>query len=139
VFGVICTLANLIGYDAWIGPNPPVNCLAVFPPLIFAALRVKPLARLLSLRPLTFLGDISYSIYLVHVPLQMAILALSRAFGIKLLITKPGWLLTYALIVVGTATVTRYAIEIPASRWIRRRYRGEQAAAPTKSIVVPAA
>jgi hypothetical protein len=39
VFAVICTLANLIGYDAWIGPHPPVNCLAVFPPLIFAALR----------------------------------------------------------------------------------------------------
>ena len=65
---VVCVLASLIGFHELIGTNAFPNALMVFPLVAFASLRAPPLARLLSLRPLTFLGDLSYAIYLIHVP-----------------------------------------------------------------------
>ena len=76
---ILCVLASLIGFHELIGTDPRTNTLAVFPLVIFAALRVPPLARLLSIRPLTFLGDISYAVYLIHVPLQLIFLYVMRA------------------------------------------------------------
>jgi peptidoglycan/LPS O-acetylase OafA/YrhL len=134
IFVGIVTLGTRLGYDAWIGAGAPVNCLVVFPPLIFASLRVKPLARILSIRPLVFLGDIAYSIYLVHVPVQMLLLSLSRSSRIALPVTSPWFQAAYGAGIVAVATATRYGIEAPASRWLRRRFL---AAAPGLASPAP--
>jgi peptidoglycan/LPS O-acetylase OafA/YrhL len=117
----ICVVASLIGYTEWIGPDPLPLVLTVFPLVVFASLRVPPLTRLLSLRPLTFLGDISYSVYLLHVPLQMIFLAVTRARQIAIP-TESAWLLAaFALVLVATATVSYYGFELPVRSWLRQR------------------
>jgi len=119
--GGICVLAWLIGYRELIGTTPLPYVLTVFPLVIFASLRVPPLARLLSLRPLTFLGDISYAVYLIHVPLQMIFLAVTRAHKVELPTHSPWMLAAFTVVLVSAATATHYGFERPVRRWLRHR------------------
>jgi peptidoglycan/LPS O-acetylase OafA/YrhL len=120
-FAAICALAWFLGYREWIGITPLPNVLTVFPLLIFASLRVPPLAWLLSLRPLTFLGDLSYAIYLIHVPLQMTFIAIMRARKVEIPTQSPWMMAGFAGVLVAAATVTHYGFERPVRRWLRTR------------------
>jgi peptidoglycan/LPS O-acetylase OafA/YrhL len=132
----ILVVANRIGYDGFIGGDPLPYGLILFPLLTVASLRVPPLARLLSLRPLTFLGDISYAVYLAHVPIQMIILAVTRAHRVTIPTSSPGffWAWIATLVVVGT--VIHYGFERPARRWLRARLARET---PVAAAVAPTA
>jgi peptidoglycan/LPS O-acetylase OafA/YrhL len=131
----ICLLASLIGYQEFVGTTPLPYVLTVFPLVIFASLRVPPLARLLSLRPLTFLGDVSYAVYLIHVPLQMIFLAVTRARHIGVPTESPWLLAAFAVVLVSTATATHYGFERPVRRWLRAR---TERASVAPSRVAPA-
>jgi peptidoglycan/LPS O-acetylase OafA/YrhL len=85
-------------------------------------LSVAPLARVLSWSPLVFLGEISYGIYLVHVPVQMIAIAVARAHRFIIPASHPLWMACYAVAVITFATALRYLIEKPAMRWARRRF-----------------
>jgi peptidoglycan/LPS O-acetylase OafA/YrhL len=137
LFGLVVFLAERFGYAAWIGASPLANCLAVFPPLVLASLSVAPLARVLSLPPFVFLGEISYGIYLVHVPVQMIVLAVARAQRLVIPTSSPLWLAGYAASVVTVATLVRYLIEKPAMRWMRRRFLSP--AVGPAAVALPAA
>lgn len=121
---VVCVLASLIGFRELIGTNPLPNVLAVFPLVIFASLRVPPLARLLSIRPLTFLGDISYAVYLIHVPLQMIFLYVMRATKTAIPTESPWMLVGFAAVLISAAAATHYGFERPVRRWLRGRAEG---------------
>lgn len=123
---LVSFLGYRIGYAAWIGRSPLSNCLAVFPLVIVVALRVPPVSTVLALRPLTFLGDISYAVYLMHVPLQMITLAVTRARGVGLPTSSPWFLLTYFVVLVSAATAAHYLFERPARRWLRERSEGRR-------------
>jgi peptidoglycan/LPS O-acetylase OafA/YrhL len=142
VFALEIVLAHRFGYEAWIGTSAAANCLAVFPPLVFASLCVRPLGRLLSIRPLVFLGDISYSIYLVHVPVQTILIAVMSTKSFTIPLGRPVFLACYAGLVVGVAALACYTIEKPASRWLRQRYLrpapGAAAEAPGPATAIPA-
>ncbi|HVV53605.1 MAG TPA: acyltransferase [Polyangia bacterium] len=118
---LICVLASFIGFHELIGSTPLPNALAVFPLVIFASLRVAPLARVLSWRPLTFLGDISYAVYLIHVPLQMIFLAVARERRINIPTSNPWMLAAFAAVLISAATATHYGFERPMRRWLRQR------------------
>ena len=82
-----CALTYVIGYAQWIGRMPLHHLIGLFPLVIVVSLRVRWLAAILSWRPLTFLGDISYSVYMVHVPLQMLFLSVCAAKQIPIITT----------------------------------------------------
>lgn len=131
---LVCFLGYQIGYAAWIGKSPLSNCLAVFPLVVVAALRVPLVSTILSQRPFTFLGDISYAVYLMHVPLQMITLAVTRARRVTLPTSSPWFLVTYFLVLVSFATAAHYLFEIPARRWLRNR-APRQGNLPISSLV----
>lgn len=124
----VLVIANAISYDAWIGGDPLPYGLALFPLLTVSALYFPPLAWLLSFRPWTFLGDISYAIYLSHIPVQMILLSLTTVRGVALPTSSPWffWAWVRALICLGT--VVHYGFERPALRWLRRRLSPRPAA-----------
>jgi peptidoglycan/LPS O-acetylase OafA/YrhL len=121
VLALLLSLANLIGYESWVGGGPLVHSLVIFPLVLVVALRVPPIARVLSLRPFTFFGDISYAVYLCHVPLQMLTLTVLNARKLAVPTTKSWVLGVYFVVLVAVATAMHYGVEIPSRHWLRDR------------------
>ena len=69
------------------------------------------------------LGDMSYSIYLIHVPLQMVILFLDDVMfaGSRTFATSPWTLPLYLFVTTWLADLTYRQFEIPASRALRKK------------------
>jgi peptidoglycan/LPS O-acetylase OafA/YrhL len=120
---VVCGMSFVVGYDGWIGKTPFNFTLVVFPLTVVSSLKLPPLAKLLSLRPFTFLGDISYAVYLVHVPVQMLTLSVTQAMHVTLPVNTNPFFYAYTatLIVVGAAA--HWGLERPAQRWLRARWK----------------
>ncbi len=97
-------------------------------------------SRLLASVPFVFLGRISYSLYLVHVPVLIAYHAHPLFRTHDALDFYAPFLISFAL-----AILSYRAVETPARRFIRRRFGGTREAAatdrplPTGGPVVPAA
>lgn len=120
--------------------------IPVLPPLLFAAMvlifaaQAGPLSRLLRHRILTFLGTISYSIYLIHYVLVLAIFGAGVALGSVLgftavvergifnaqVLNMPSpWIgdlaaLGFVGLTVAVASLTYRWIEDPGRRWFNR-------------------
>lgn len=71
---------------------------------------------LLRTGALVFLGDISYSIYLVHYPLQLALYSVTQRFSLRLDYRNPLVLFGFLALVLGLAAVTQRYLELPAQR-----------------------
>jgi len=74
-------------------------------------------------RRLSVLGDISYSLYLVHVPLQMFVLLIADTYfaGTRSFADNPLTLPIYLLLSVITAVVVHRRVERPIGREVRKR------------------
>lgn len=86
------------------------------------ALRLWPLLRRpLEVRSIVLLGDLSLAIYLVHFPIQVAILLLLDWLREPIPYASFFFLLGYSVIVLVSAYLLHYLFELPAQRWLRRR------------------
>jgi peptidoglycan/LPS O-acetylase OafA/YrhL len=78
-------------------------------------------ARFLSVPPLVYLGEISYSLYMVHVPIRMT---LGKLVEPRLVVasTAGAWVmgLGFCLATLATAAAVYHLVEVPARRWLRR-------------------
>lgn len=81
-----------------------------------------PLARLLSTRPLQLLGEASYALYLLHVPLFLWAMALTRQTTLP-----PTHALVVGALAVPVAMLAHLLLERPLRRWLRARLTGERA------------
>ena len=75
-------------------------------------------SRLLSWRPLVYLGTISYGIYAWHYPLPWGVKALQRVFGTTLELPAAGWW-CFAVsmgVTIAIASVSWYGVERPLNR-----------------------
>jgi len=125
----VAVVARWIGYDAFVlgawaqgGRIVPPHVVVVFPLVLTVALTLGPVRRILALRPLRYLGDISYTVYLLHVPLQMVILAAFDWRGTKLPTSDPRFFWSFVATTVVLATVTHHYMEVPARRRIRQQF-----------------
>ncbi|HPR39104.1 MAG TPA: hypothetical protein PLT13_16030, partial [Spirochaetota bacterium] len=73
-------------------------------------------------RPFTFLGDLSYSIYLLHFPVQLLMFTFLPIAGVQLDYTRGSSLLIYAAATTSLAAASHYLFEKPAQRIIREKY-----------------
>lgn len=120
----LLTLAILgLGAAGWL----PIDLMIVMAPLLVlcAASAGNVVSSPLSLRPLLWLGELSYSIYLVHYPVLIVteeVLQLGLGVTHDWFITHPGAMAPLmTAISLGLAIALHYGLEIPAGRWIRRR------------------
>jgi len=92
-----------------------------------------PLHSVLSLRPVRWIGAISYGLYLWHWPVRVAVTADRPFFGAHL----TGWTLALVRIglTVGAATLSYYFLELPIRRGVMLRGRVAQIVAPVAGVV----
>jgi peptidoglycan/LPS O-acetylase OafA/YrhL len=112
---VVSLLTYAMGYLSFIGTSHLPVLLVFFPLGILAVL----------------FGDISYAVYLCHVPIQMIVLAVARERGIALPTTSYGFFFAYMAVLVIVSTLAHYGLERPAQRWLRERSRP----APVPAVV----
>jgi peptidoglycan/LPS O-acetylase OafA/YrhL len=103
--------------------------------------------RLLAARPMRFLGNCSYSIYLMQVPCILPFWAMLVAPGVldnsgNLKMTFPIRLLLFTIfmtMIVCCAHLTYRFIELPAREWLRRRTSQTHTSATARTILHPGA
>ena len=85
--------------------------------LAFIEYRVGPVGKSVS-----FLGDISYSSYLLHFPLQLLIVVLTAQFNIDHALYYSGWAMAGFFVVLLTLSLVSHRyFEIPMQRFLRKR------------------
>lgn len=142
---VVAVVALLAGPDRLAHPSL-ADALFAIAVLVFAA-DSGLVSRLLGRAPFVWLGVLSYSLYLVHLPIFLDALHVLRWFGLDALTRPasagPDWLWLgdlVALALLGAALAAAYAtwrfVEWPAREWSRRRAAAygaarEERAAPT--------
>ncbi len=117
----LCALAcaALLG-GIWLAQWPETLVL----PLAFAALLLAlaldsgPVARLLSTRPLVWLGDASYATYLVHFPLLVALKLVAVGEDLQI---GPLVFATYLLVLLGLSGGLYRWLEKPAQKWLNAK------------------
>lgn len=98
-----------------------LRLLLLFPTTI-AALVVTELRWPDMGRPLAWIGDLTYSSYLLHFPLQLMLaLAIAHGWAPAGVYNTPLGLGTFLVILVAASLGTFYAFERPAQRWLRSR------------------
>src|SRR5262249_4360031 len=77
-------------------------------------------ARLLSNPALVVLGEASYSLYILHVPLRAWLYRVLYWLGLEVDLSWPLFL-GYAALSVAAAVLAYYLLEKPAQKWLRER------------------
>lgn len=85
--------------------------------IMWLAVDTGALARALSSRLLVLLGEASYALYLLHVPLFLWAMALTRTTALA-----PSRALIVGAVAVPVAVGAHLLLERPARRWLRRRF-----------------
>jgi len=95
--------------------------IIAFSAIILASVYTEGIGKkLLNLKPLVYLGDISYSLYLMHLPIMFFLLNYLRVKKFpEVQLENPSWqtawlyTLVYLAIVIFVSTLTYYFIEVP--------------------------
>lgn len=79
------------------------------------------------------IGDLSYSLYLLHVPVQISLILFMDWLGVDRSVDKgvqnsPLMLVSFIGLMLVLATVSYRYFELPARRWVRRRFGAPRAA-----------
>ncbi len=103
---------NYRGQDFWVD-------MILFPAIVIAAPTGRFSSAVLSYRPFVFLGNISYSIYLIHFPVQLALKILESCLSFRFPYESIAFLAVFLVLTIGCATITYQYIEVPGKAWLK--------------------
>lgn len=94
----------------------------VFPVTILALALLESAHSDLAKR-ISFLGDISYSSYLLHFPLQLAFVLVLPYLGVTMeSLNSTAGLLVFMFLLIALSLLSHHYFEMPAQRYLRRRW-----------------
>lgn len=105
----------------WSNVGDLLLCFIGFPVLVLSVTGSTWLRSALRARPLVYLGEISYSIYLVHFPLQLALHVVSLRMGFSLPVESRFFFAAFIGVVILVASFTHRFIELPGKRRLMSR------------------
>lgn len=121
---MVAVAASVWGYVLQ-GPLPTGFVVTAFAfPASIAALVSLELCRPGFAKPLAFLGDLSYSSYLVHFPLQIVFAMIFDSLGFQRPVFYNVWMLVlFSAVLVLLSFVSHKLLEVPSQRYIRTLYK----------------
>jgi peptidoglycan/LPS O-acetylase OafA/YrhL len=111
-----------LGYMRFMGKWQVVMPLVAYPGVILLSLGVPPLRALLSLRPLAYLGSLSFTIYMIHFPAQTIYDTVTTGLGIVIDPRQKAFFFAYLAALLVLSALVHHLFELPAQRWARRKY-----------------
>ena len=99
-----------------------VYIFAFFPAFIFVVLRVKYLSALFSIKPLEYLGNLSYGIYLLHYPLQLTVKTVDEYYKLGINYSDKIFFIGFSVIVTVISHFIYYYYEKPIQKYIRKKF-----------------
>jgi peptidoglycan/LPS O-acetylase OafA/YrhL len=118
---VLCVLPIRFGYDLlkrW----DLIYIFAFFPALVVVVLRLKLVTTILSIKPLLYLGELSYSIYLLHFPMQLILKTLDEHFTLSINYSSKIVFTGFSLAVIVVSHFIHYYFEMPIQSYIRKKF-----------------
>ncbi|MDR2796410.1 MAG: acyltransferase [Spirochaetaceae bacterium] len=116
----ISIFSALLAYSS-MGYWVVVYSFLLFPALVFVILQIKFMTRLFSIKPLRYLGQISYSIYLIHFPAALATVTTCDFFNIKIDYSKNIAFFAYMALILFLSHLSHFKFEMPLQAWIRKK------------------
>jgi peptidoglycan/LPS O-acetylase OafA/YrhL len=100
--------------------------------ILAASLPGNLVARMLALPLVVYLGEISYSLYMVHAPIRMTLGKLLEPRIVNAASPAVAWALGigFVLTTLAVAAATYHLVEVTARRWLRRQLDRIEYAAP---------
>ena len=99
-----------------------IYTFALFPAILFVVLRIKILSTFFSIKPLTYLGNLSYGIYLLCYPAQLAVKTLDEYCHLGINYSNKIFFIGFCLSVIIIAHFIYYYYEKPIQKFIRGKY-----------------
>lgn len=96
--------------------------IAYFIPIIYFSVRINFLSKILSCKIMKWLGNLSFSIFITHYPVQVCISTINEYFELNFDYSKLGTWFVYVVISIMVAYLLHIFIEIPMSKKIRTYY-----------------
>ncbi len=105
----------------FVGDYRLVYTFVIFPVLIWLSIKWKPLNKLLNIRCLGFLGQISFSMYMWHQPLYYLIHLVQLKSGFPQDTTTMTFFCTVAALLIAVSTLSFYLLEKPTQKYLYRK------------------
>lgn len=115
-----------IGFTKFLGKWEIVMPLVFYPSIILISIDVFIINKLLSLRPLTYLGDISFSVYLLHFPVQIAFNTITGSYGLEFDFQNNYFFIAYVSALLLVSIAVHHLFELPVQQMLRKKYLVKQ-------------
>jgi peptidoglycan/LPS O-acetylase OafA/YrhL len=102
-----------------------VYTFAFFPAFVFLIIKIKALSRFFSIKPFVYLGNLSYSIYLLHYPVQLIIKTFDEYIGLNINYSSKIFFLVFIITVITISHFIYYYFEKPIQNYIRKKYKAK--------------
>jgi peptidoglycan/LPS O-acetylase OafA/YrhL len=119
---LILTVLPIIYDYSVLGNWGIVYSLIYFPLLLLISLEVGILSKLLSFRLFVYLGEISYSIYLIVYPFQFIVRTVDEYFHLSINYSNVYFFIAFTLSVIFISHIVHYYYEKPIQNYIRKKY-----------------
>lgn len=117
---LILVVGTLLFGHKILGDWQTVYAIAVFPMGIILILNIKVLNLIFSLKPMKYLGDISYSIYLLHFPAQLVVKTLDDLLELNINYSSRVFFIVFMISTIAVSAVIYEVFEKPLQKYIRK-------------------
>lgn len=128
VFIASITLIITLGNTMYFGHSILGNWLIVYsmffyPMIILLILNLDYFSKILSFKPFVYIGEISFSIYLWHFPIQLIIKTLDDVLALNIDYSTRFFMLIYTLIVIIISSLSYEFLEKTINNNLRRKFQ----------------